>query len=1097
MNKSMIHKRITHTLLLPLLFFIFHSAAGADASGQEPMRQLITMKGTNVSLANAFGMLKKQTGLTVFYGNQLLDDRERVSFDFERKSLGEALDFLLKDKSLNYELRRNSVIVLSKAVVPNKSVTSAAQQAISGKVTDKNGAIAGVSIRIKGTNRATATDSNGNYSIQANTGEVLVFTRLGYAEQEKTVGAETIINMVLTESMQEIDEVVVIGYGTVRKSDLTGSVAQVKAKEINAFPNANVLQSLSGRAPGIQIRQASGAPGPSMSVRIRGGNSIQGSNEPLYVIDGFPIQGSPTQVNNSEIESVEILKDASATAIYGSRGANGVVLITTKSGKAGKTKVDFETSFSSQQLVKKLDLMNAREYAQFYNEQAVNDGVAPYFTEEQVNNFGEGFDWQDFVFKTAPMSNASLNISGGNEKTVFSFGGSIFSQDGIIEGSDYKRYSVQTRINHKISDKFRAEFSGTLSKLSTYRKDSEGGNRGNSLMSAAISSPPILTPYNDDGSYRVLHTSYPFMATDLRNPINYINEQSNVTKANVALLNASIIYDITPDLFLKVAGGMENRDDRQDGYTTTKFYNSIGSASIKTTQFTSLLNENTLNYRKTFNEVHNLSAVLGFTYQDFRTTFVSASGSGFLSDNFYTGNLSAADVPGIPSSGYSKSALISYLGRVNYTYNDRYLFTASLRRDGSSRYSDGDKWGYFPSAAFAWRASNESFIRDINFMSDLKLRTSWGLTGSQAIDPYTTLNLLEPGKTIFNDDYAGTFSPSTELPAPLKWETTAQFDLGLDLAILNNRLSFSADYYVKNTRDLLGRVLLPSSMGYTSTTRNIGKIQNKGFEFGVDAKLFNGPFNWDVNANISFNKNKVMKLSEGDDLLRDNINMLVVNDATGILREGRPVGQFWGYLEDGYDDTGNIKYKDLNGDGTISAADKTYIGDANPKFIFGFNSTMQYKDFELNLFFQGSYGNDIFNASSISNTMDYGFGLNMPKEVFYNHWSPENPDAAYPRISKNVSVRASDRFVEDGSYIRLKNIQLSYRLPVQRFGLPWLQSLQVYVSGQNLWTGTKYSWWDPEGGFKENLNNQRISGRVDQNSYPLAKSFTFGLRAGF
>jgi len=1056
-------------------------AVGAE---QEGLRQVITMKATNVSLAKAFSMLKQETGFTVFYGNQLINDQERVSFNFSKQPLSSVLDELLKEKSIRYELRRNRVIVLSKANIPSQATRM--QQQITGKVSDKNGPVAGISVRVKGTNRGTSTNQEGNFSLQASAGEILVFSGLGYTEKEQTVGSETTIHVLMEEHVQEIDEVVVIGYGTVRKSDLTGSVAQVKAKEVNAFPNANVLQALSGRAPGVQIRQASGAPGPSMSVRIRGGNSIQGSNEPLYVIDGFPIKDSPTQINNSEIESIEILKDASATAIYGSRGANGVVLITTKSGKAGKTKVDFETSFSTQRLLKKLDLMNAREYAQFYNEQATNDGVDPYFTEEQVNAFGEGFDWQDFVFKTAPMSNSSLNISGGNEKTVFSLGGSIFSQDGIIEGSDYKRYSLQTRINHKISDKFRAEFSGTLSKLATYRKDSEKGNRGNSLMSAAISSPPILTPYNDDGSYRVLHTSYPFMATDLRNPINYINEQSNVTKANVALLNASIIYDITPDLFLKVAGGMENRDDRSDGYTTTKFYNSIGSASIKTNQFTSLLNENTLNYSKEFNELHRINAVLGFTYQNFKTTYLTASGTGFLSDDFYTGKLDAADVPGIPTSGYAKSVLLSYLGRVNYTYNDKYLFTASIRRDGSSRYSDGDKWGYFPSAAFAWRAFNEPFIKQISFMSDLKFRASWGLTGSQAIDPYTTLNLLPPGKTIFNDDYAGTFAPSTTLPAPLKWETTEQFDLGLDFGLLNNRLLFSADYYIKNTRDLLSTVSLPSSMGYLRTTKNIGKIQNKGFEFGLDAVALDGPFHWDINANISFNRNKVIKLNEGDDILRDNINMLVVNDATGILREGRPVGQFWGYLEEGYDDTGNIVYKDLSGDGKISDADKTYIGDANPKFIFGLNSTMQYKNFELNLFFQGSYGNDIFNASSISNTMDYGFGLNMPKEVLYDHWSPENTDTKYPKISKNISVRASDRFIEDGSYIRLKNIMLSYRLPVQQLSLSWLQNLQVYVSGQNLWTGTGYSWWDPETNFQ-----------VDQNSYPLAKSITFGLRAGF
>src|SRR5690606_25852033 len=382
-------------------------------------------------------------------------------------------------------------------------------------------------------------------------------------------------NVQLTEDIQDLEEVVVIGYGTVRRQDLTGSVAQVKAEEINAFPNANVLQALSGRASGVQIRQGSGAPGSGITVRIRGGNSVQGGNEPLYVIDGFPINGSPTHVNNADIESVEILKDASATAIYGSRGANGVVLITTKKGRSGATAVDFESSFSSQSLIKKLDLMNAKEYAMFYNEQAANDNLAPYFTQEQINGFGEGFDWQDFVFQKAPTLTTSLNINGGNEKTRFALGGSVYSQEGIIKGSDYNRYSLLANVNHEISDKFSVTFSSTLTRLKTERRDSGGGNRGNSMISAAISAPPTLTPYNDDGSYRVLSTAYPFIATDIRNPINFINEQSSEIRANVVLANAALLYQITPDLLLKVAGGIENRDERTDVYTTTKFFNSL------------------------------------------------------------------------------------------------------------------------------------------------------------------------------------------------------------------------------------------------------------------------------------------------------------------------------------------------------------------------------------------------------------------------------------------------------------------------------------------------------------------------------------------
>lgn len=979
-----------------------------------------------------------------------------------------------------YSLLIVSLFILSSQVYAQQQAT------ITGTVSGVNGPLSGVTVSIKGSTEGTKTDTDGSFQIQAQTGSILIFRNVGYTTREIPVGSQRTINVQLTEDIQDLEEVVVIGYGTVRRQDLTGSVAQVKAREINAFPNANVLQALSGRASGVQIRQGSGAPGAGITVRIRGGNSVQGGNEPLYVIDGFPINGGPTHVNNADIESVEILKDASATAIYGSRGANGVVLITTKKGRSGATMVDFESSFSSQSLIKKLDLMNAKEYAMFYNEQATNDNIAPYFTQDQINGFGEGFDWQDFVFQKAPTFSTSLNINGGNEKTRFALGGSVFSQEGIVKGSDYNRYSLLANINHEISDKFSVTFSSTLTRLKTERKDSGGGNRGSSMISAAISAPPTLTPFNDDGSYRVLSTAYSFIATDIRNPINFINEQSSEIKANVVLANAALLYQITPDLMLKVAGGIENRDERTDVYTTTKFFNSLGSASAFAGQFTSLLNENTLNYNKVFAEKHSINAVVGFTYQDFLNTSVSGSGVGFLSDIFESYDLGASATPGVPSSNYIKSVLLSYLGRVNYNFDDRYLATVSLRRDGSSRYSEGSKWGYFPSAALAWRVSNEAFFNDNEVISDLKIRTSWGLTGSQAIDPYQTLNQLIPGRTIFNDGYENTYAPGTRLPGDLKWETTEQFDIGLDIGLLSDRINITADYYVKNTRDLLSNVILPSSLGFTSTTQNVGGMQNKGFELGIESRILDRALTWDVNANISFNRNKVTKLYDGEDLLRDNISMVLINDVTSILREGQPLGTFWGYVEDGYNDIGDIVFKDVDGDGAISANDKTYIGDANPDFIYGFNTTLAFKNFELNLFIQGMKGNDIFNASAITNTMDYGFGLNMPKSVYYNHWTPDNVNADYPRISNKTPVRVSDRFIEDGSYLRLKNVMLAYHLPVETLGVTWARNVQVYMSGQNLFTVTDYSWWDPETNF-----------RLDHNSYPGAKSVTFGLRVGF
>jgi len=867
----------------------------------------------------------------------------------------------------------------------------------------------------------------------------------------------------------------------------------VKAEEINAFPTSNVMQAISGRAAGVQIIQNSGAPGAGISVRIRGTNSIQGGNEPLYVVDGFPFSGNPTNLNNFDIESIEVLKDASATAIYGSRGANGVILITTKQGKEGTSKVDFETSYSMQSIRNTLDLMNGSEYAEIQNIQAANDNIPLYFTEQEIADFGQGFDWQNLIFTNAPILSTSLNVSGGSAKTKYSISGSFFGQDGIIKGSDYDRYSVRANINHTISDKISLLFNSNLTHLKTERRDSGGGSRGNSMIGAALSAAPISQPYNEDGSYNVLGNEYPFIAPDIVNPLNFLNEQMSIVKANIVLTNMAFVYKPIPDLTLKISGGIENRDDRTDAYTTRNFFNSAGRASVNTSQFRSLLSENTLSYDKTIASKHQLNALLGFTYQDFTSTYLSGSGVGFLSDAFETYSLQAAGTPGIPSSGYSNSVLISYLSRVNYTFDDRFLFTFSFRTDGSSKYSPGNKWGFFPSGAFAYRVFKESFVENSSWLSDLKVRTSWGLTGSQAISPYATLNQLSPGNTVFQNNLYNTFAPSTVLPGNLKWETTEQIDIGLDFGFLEDRIIFNADYYIKNTRDLLNTVRLPSSLGFTTTIQNVGKVQNKGVELSLDAKVLTGDFKWDVFGNVAFNKNKVLSLHNGEDVLGAYVSVLVVGDNVTILREERPIGQFWGYQENGYDENGNINFVDQDDNGIINDNDKTYIGDPNPDFIYGFNSSINYKNFEFSFFLQGSFGNDIFNVSSITSTMDFGQGMNMPKEVLYDHWTPENTNAKYPLISRNTAVRVSDRFIEDGSYLRFKNIQLAYNLPAALLFKKSLNSAQVYVSAQNFITLTGYSWWDPE-------VNSRGAGTqlgIDHYSYPIPKSLTMGIRLGF
>lgn len=972
----------------------------------------------------------------------------------------------------------------------------AQERTLTGKATDDTGGeLPGVNVLLKGTATGTTTNAEGVYSLRVSDGTgTLVFSYIGYVTKEVAINNQSTIDVSLVPDIQSLNEVVVVGYGTVKKSDLTGSVTSIKPQEINAFPTTNPVQALQGRAPGVQVSQNTGAPGSGVSVRIRGANSIQGSNEPLYVIDGFPYSGNPTLLNNADIESVEVLKDASATAIYGSRGANGVVIITTKRGKAGVTQVDYEGSYSIQSPRKTLDLMNAQQFAEFYNQQAANDGIAPRFTPDEINSFGEGTDWQDLVFRNAPLHNHSLTVSGGSEKTQFSVSGGLFDQAGIIENSDFKRYSLRANVNHDISKKFSVSYNATLSRIQSNRQNSGGGNRGGSLISGMISAPPTLTPLEDDGTYRNLATAYPWGSNVMVNSLNYLNEQTDVLRSNNVLANAAFTYRPFEGLSIKISGGIENADDRTDQYTTTRFVNSQGSANIGTNQRTSLLNENIVNYAKTFGEVHNLSVTGGFTYQDFVTTSLGASGTGFISNVPESYDVGAAATPDVPGSSYSKWTLLSYLGRVNYGFRDRYLLTISFRADGSSRYSEGNKWGYFPSGALAWRVSQEEFMQGIPFISDLKLRVGYGETGNTAISPYQTLNLLPSGKTVFDDALFTYYAPGSRLPAPLKWETTAQTDFGIDIGIMDNRFRLTADYYIKNTRDLLNTVPLASSLGYLTTLQNVGEIQNKGLELALDANVFTGVFRWDVGANISFNRNKVVRLANGEDILGEPVNITVVNDNINILREGQPLGMFYGYVEEGYNEQGKIVYQDLNGDGAINQSDKTFIGNPNPDFIYGFNSTMSFKNFELNVFIQGSKGNDIFNLSSVNQTLDYGFGLNMPQDVFGNTWTPENPNAKYPIVSRTTQTQISNRFVEDGSYLRFRNIQLAYNLPAAKLGISWLRSAQVYASGQNLITLTDYSWFDPEINSYGGSNSIRQG--IDHYSYPTAKTVTFGVRVG-
>lgn len=1088
--------RITATQLIFAIWFIGTGQAH-DSNAQSLLSQKITIKASGSEVKKVLGQVEKQADVRFVFSSKLIKSARKVTVNATEKPLYEVLDQILTPLELEYEVSGKIIILkrqdaLPPAELPSKSISP--KRNLTGKVVDEmNAPLPGVSIVVKGTQTGTTTDADGGFTLDVPDNGVLVLSFVGYMTKEIPVGNQSTINITLEADVKSLSELVVVGYGVVKKSDLTGSVASIKSTELNAYPATNLMQSLAGRATGVQISQNTGAPGSPISVRIRGTNSVQGGNEPLYVVDGFPYSTSPTLLNNADVESIEILKDASATAIYGSRGANGVVLITTKKGKSGRISVDLDSYVGFQKPRKKIEMMNANEYAQFYNEQAANDGLAPHFTQDEINGFGTGTDWQDLTLRTAAIQNHSVSVNGGNEKTRFSVSGSNFNQGGIIIGSDYVRNSIRANLSTDFSKKFKFDINTILTRIDTDRKNSGGGNRGNSLISAMLSGYPTVDARLPEGGYSNLATVYSWGSNVITNPLNFIEQQTDHLRSNKVLANGALTYMPLEGLSIKISGGIENTDDRGDFYTTKKFVNSLGSASINTTQTTSLLNENTVSYVKEVGK-HSISAVAGFTYQDLTQTELNTNASGFVSDIQESFDVGAGATQGVPRSSYFKWSLLSYLGRLNYSFNDKFLATVSFRADGSSRYTEGQKWGYFPSGSIAYRLSEEKFIQDIPFISDLKIRVGYGETGSTAIDPYYTLNQLSSNKVVFGDALTTSYAPGLRLAGPLKWETTSQSDIGLDIGFFQNRFSLTLDYYIKNTRDLLNNVPLPSSLGYAYTIDNVGKVQNKGFEISANANVLTGAFKWNVSANASINKNKVLKLYGGNDVLGQAIDISVINDNVNVLREGESIGTFYGYIEKGYDETGKIVYEDFNGNGTRDIGDKRIIGNPNPKLIYGFNSSMNYKNFELNVFIQGTQGNDIFNLSSVNQTMDYGQALNMPREVFANHWTPTNTNAKYPLITGKVSqAQVSNRFVEDGSYLRFKNIQLSYNVPVKN--IKWLTNAQVYVSAQNLITFTKYSWFDPEISSYGSSNSIRMG--IDHYSYPTAKTTTIGLRVGF
>lgn len=1005
---------------------------------------------------------------------------------------------------------------------------------VSGTIRNQAGeALVGVSITVKGAAGGTTTGTNGEYTIVAPNNATLVFAHVGYKPREIDAKDRTTVDVTLEYNSNELSQVVVVGYGTVRKSDLTGSVVSVKSEDLKAVPVTSFDQALQGRAAGVQVTQLSGKPGAETSIRIRGTTSINAGNEPLYVIDGMLVNGDAgdmstgvtlgprigalSAINPSDIESIEILKDASATAIYGSRGANGVVLITTKRGRAGQGTVTFDTYYGQQQIANQVKVLNAAEFADFVNDAKINANQTPVYVNPP--NLGEGTNWQNELFRKAPMANYQLSVSGGDDKTKYSISGGYFDQDGIIINSNFKRYSFRANFDREVNKRLTVGTSITYARTSSSGVLTNAGTIVPGVVTGSLLFNPVLPVY--DSTVKGGYTFENDRGTTLGNPIADAKEYNSITKSSRLIGSAYGRYKITNDLEFRTSFGIDAFGDNEASFAPNylkRTQASNGEASVGNSDGLTWLNENTLTYNKSWHEKHRITALGGFTMQKFNNESLFAYAFGFPDGRTGYHNIAVAENPQTPVNSESQWTLLSYIGRVNYTFNDKYLFTLTGRIDGSSKFSEGNKYGYFPSGAFAWRVSKEDFMQNMEAVSDLKLRVSYGVIGNQAIPPYQSLALVGPyGQGVFNSSsgsevYNG-MEPLSYVNKDLKWESTRQFDIGFDLGLFKQRVALTVDYYQKLTYDLLLSTPIPTTSGFATTLLNVGNIKNKGVD--VDLRTINttGELKWNTSFNLSVNRNEVTNLNTTTDILLQNAL---------LLRKGESIGTFYGYIFEGIFQSdeeaakspvlvgqeptspnpasvakaGDRKYRDVNGDGKIDANDRTIIGSAQPKFTYGINNTLSYKNFDLSFFFQGSAGNKLANFNSY-NLLNFTGANNVLAEGGLNRWTPENPGNKYPRALSSGSLDVgifSSAIVEDASYLRLKNVTLSYNLPRNLLQKAKIQTARIYISGTNLWTLTKYSGYDPEA---NTYGQSTTLIGIDNGGYPQSKIFQAGITLAF
>jgi TonB-linked SusC/RagA family outer membrane protein len=996
-----------------------------------------------------------------------------------------------------------------------------AQDVISGVVKDESGqTLPGATVVEKGSAKYALTDVDGKFSIAA--AKEFPFTIqvniTGFQQQEIEIYELTTEAVeIILKTANVLDEVVVIGYGEQKRKDITGSVASVPI-EIKSQPVASVERLLQGSVAGAVVTQTSGQPGGGVSVQIRGNNSITAGSDPLYVIDGFPINndysvadagvtdGSKinplSSINTADIENIDVLKDASATAIYGSRGANGVVIITTKSGTKNKSSVNYDAYYGTQQVLRTIPLLNAAQWWQLRKDAAVNSGKTasiPSVTGYSLDTTGAGTDWQDAAFRKASIQSHNLSILSGSDKTKLAFSGNYFKQNGILQNTDFRRLSARVNLDHEYNDRFRIFTS--LSASNTKANVAPTAIVGNLLQT-----PPALRIYQNDGTFVV---NSPFESA-LQNPINSLYNQLNETITNRFLGNISGEYTIADGLKAKILVGADVIGNKQNRYlpsTTAEGQALSGDAIVGSIFTTNWLNENTISYDKEINEKNKINAVAGFTAQVSETKGAVAEAAGFATDAFEYNNLATGITNIAPRSLASKWALASYLGRINYIFDERYLFTFTLRADGSSRFGEGKKWGYFPSAAFGWNINEEKFFQQFKKVSLLKLRLSAGTTGNQNIPSYQSLSQLSYFRYNFSNTTVSGFAPNTVPNANLGWEKTFQVDAGIDLGLFKNRISIIADYYYKRTTDLLLTRTVPGTSGLSDfyngqasvVYQNIGEVSNQGIELYINSRNLEGAFKWNTIFIYAKNTNKILSLGDG-------VNQIIpVISSPSIAKVGYPLGSFIVYKTDGIIQQGETpltpqqnkslggqKYQDINGDGSITQAGDRIVISNQPGFTTGLTNTFSYKGFDLTVFVQASIGGKLYNANRAN--LELATGYVNGSDVLLNRWSTTNTNTDVKAAFQDPAITISDRFIEDATYYRLKNLSLGYTFPKALLSKARIDNLRIYVSAQNPKTWTKYTGFDPE----VSLNGQSLINKgIDQGVYPNNKSYQVGLSLTF